>query len=79
MALLLAYFGMPGPLEIFVIALIVLLLFGNRLPGVMRSLGSGIVEFKKGIKGIEDDVENASHDNGNGQGEERQGESPKAP
>jgi Sec-independent protein translocase protein TatA len=29
----------------------VLLLFGNRLPSVMRSLGVGITEFKKGIKG----------------------------
>ena len=31
--------------------LVVLLLFGNRLPSVMRSLGVGITEFKKGIKG----------------------------
>ena len=54
-----AYFGMPGPLELIIVAAIILLLFGNRLPSVMRSLGSGIVEFKKGIKGIEDDVENA--------------------
>jgi len=54
-----AYFGMPGPLEMFIIALIVLLLFGNRLPSVMRSMGRGIVEFKKGIQGIEEDVEDA--------------------
>jgi sec-independent protein translocase protein TatA len=44
-----------GPLEIFVIALVVLLLFGNRLPGLMRSLGQGVVEFKKGVSGIEED------------------------
>jgi Sec-independent protein translocase protein TatA len=25
----------------------------------MRSLGQGIVEFKKGVQGIEDDVKNA--------------------
>ena len=37
------------------IALIVLLLFGNRLPSVMRSMGQGVAEFKKGINGIEDD------------------------
>jgi len=54
---LFGYFGMPGPLEMFVIALIVLLLFGNRLPGVMRSMGRGIVEFKKGIQGIEEDLD----------------------
>lgn len=41
--------------EIVVIALVILLLFGNRLPGLMRSLGQGVVEFKKGVQGIEDD------------------------
>ncbi len=59
MHLPLAYF-MPGPMEMFIVALIVLLLFGNRLPSVMRSMGKGIVEFKKGVKGIEDDVEQTS-------------------
>ena len=29
---------------------IVLLLFGTRIPGIARSLGSGITEFKKGLK-----------------------------
>ena len=53
-------FGMPGPLELIVIGLVVLLFFGNRLPSVMRSLGSGITEFKKGVKGVEEDVDNAS-------------------
>jgi sec-independent protein translocase protein TatA len=48
-------FGL-GPLEIVVISLVILLLFGNRLPGLMRSLGQGVVEFKKGVSGIEDDV-----------------------
>ncbi|MBL9094925.1 MAG: twin-arginine translocase TatA/TatE family subunit [Planctomycetaceae bacterium] len=46
-----------GPVELIVIALVVLLLFGNRLPSVMRSMGKGIVEFKKGVSGIEDDAE----------------------
>jgi len=31
------------------------LLFGKRLPEVGRSLGKGIVEFKKGLRGIEDE------------------------
>lgn len=52
-------FGMPGPLEMIIIAAIILLLFGNRLPSVMRSLGRGVVEFKKGIQGIEEEVEKA--------------------
>lgn len=55
-----AFIGMPGPFEMMIIAAIVLLLFGNRLPSTMRSLGRGIVEFKKGVQGIEDDVEQAA-------------------
>ena len=45
----------PGPMELIIIAVIVLLLFGNRLPGVMRSLGKGVVEFKKGVSGVDDE------------------------
>ncbi len=39
------------------IALIVLLLFGNRLPSAMRSLGRGVTEFKKGLEGTPDEDE----------------------
>ena len=52
-------FAMFSPMEILVFAAIAMLLFGNRLPSVMRSLGRGVVEFKKGVAGIEDEVENA--------------------
>jgi sec-independent protein translocase protein TatA len=48
-------FGL-GPMELLIVAGIVLLLFGSRLPKVMRSLGEGIVEFKRGVQGgIEDE------------------------
>lgn len=60
MTTLLAYFAMPGPFEMLIIAVIVLLLFGNRLPTAMRSLGRGVVEFKKGIQGIEEEIDQAS-------------------
>jgi sec-independent protein translocase protein TatA len=54
--------GLPGgPGEWLMIAAIGLLLFGKRLPEVGRGLGKSIVEFKKGLKGIEDDVEEASN------------------
>src|SRR5687767_15951962 len=50
-------FGIPGGMgEWIIIAAFGLLLFGKRLPEVGRSLGKGIVEFKKGLKGVEDDV-----------------------
>ena len=45
--------------ELVIILAIGLLLFGRRLPDVGRSLGKGIVEFKKGLKGIEDEVDSA--------------------
>lgn len=45
-----------GPWEIIIIALVVLLLFGNRLPGAAKSLGQSFMSFKKGLKeGAEDD------------------------
>lgn len=50
----------PGPLEIGLLLVVALLLFGKRLPEVMRSMGRGVVEFKKGIRGIEDDVDTES-------------------
>ena len=49
----------PGPLEIAVILIFGLLIFGKRLPEVGKSLGKSIVEFKKGLRGIEDDMEKA--------------------
>ncbi|HWB01127.1 MAG TPA: twin-arginine translocase TatA/TatE family subunit [Pirellulales bacterium] len=44
-----------SPLGLVVILVVVLLLFGNRLPTLMRSLGRSVVEFKKGVNEIEDD------------------------
>ncbi|NBW80839.1 twin-arginine translocase TatA/TatE family subunit [bacterium] len=38
-----------GPMELLVILGIALLLFGNRLPTVGKSLGEGIRNFKKGL------------------------------
>ena len=43
--------SMPGPMEVVVILMVVLLLFGaKRLPEIGRALGEGIREFKKAIK-----------------------------
>lgn len=50
-------FGGLGWQEIILIVLVILLLFGaRRIPEVMRSMGKGIKEFKKGMKDIESDI-----------------------
>ena len=48
--------GIGAP-EMMVLGIIALLLFGKKLPEVARSLGKGVVEFKKGLRGIEDEVD----------------------
>ena len=53
-------FGLPGHMEWMVLLVLGLLIFGRRLPEVGRSLGRGIVEFKRGIKGIDDDIDDES-------------------
>ena len=55
-------FGWSGPWEILIVLAIVLLLFGKRLPGAMRSLGKSIVEFKKGVSGIDEEEQNPPSD-----------------
>jgi sec-independent protein translocase protein TatA len=52
-----AFLGGLGTGEMILLLLIGVLLFGRKLPEVGRYLGKGIVEFKKGIKGLEDDVD----------------------
>jgi sec-independent protein translocase protein TatA len=46
-----------GPLELILLMGVAVLLFGKRLPEVGRSLGKGIIEFKKGLSGAGDDVD----------------------
>ena len=46
-----------GTPEILIIALVVLLLFGGRkIPELMRGLGKGISQFKKGMKDVENEI-----------------------
>jgi sec-independent protein translocase protein TatA len=52
-------FGMPGWQELLILGVIGLLIFGKRLPEVGRSIGKGIVEFKKGLAGIDEEVDAA--------------------
>ncbi len=44
--------------EIFIVLLIILLLFGGkRIPALMKGIGQGISNFKKGIKGDDNDID----------------------
>jgi sec-independent protein translocase protein TatA len=42
-----------GIWELLAVLVVVLLLFGSRLPSLARSFGQSITEFKKGMKEIE--------------------------
>lgn len=44
------------PWHMLVLGLVALLLFGKRLPDVGRSLGKGIMEFKKGLHDVQDEL-----------------------
>lgn len=50
-ALPLAFISMPGGYEWIIVGLVALLLFGKRLPGVAKSLGQAMHEFKSGLAG----------------------------
>ena len=52
-----------GTTELMLIAGIALLLFGGKkLPEMMRGMGRGISEFKKGAKEVTDPLEEAKKD-----------------
>lgn len=55
----LAIFGL-GPTEMIVVGVVAVLLFGSRLPDVARSMGKSMLEFKRGMSGLEDEMNNAA-------------------
>lgn len=53
----LLFFGNLGSSEIIIIALVILLLFGGKkIPELMRGLGKGVSQFKKGMNEIEQEI-----------------------
>lgn len=45
--------------ELLILLVILLVLFGHRLPGMMRSLGRSVTEFKKGVNGMDEESDTA--------------------
>ena len=56
MSPLFAFFGV-GQTELIILLVVIVILFGHRLPSVMRSLGRGVTEFKEGMRGVADGEE----------------------
>ncbi len=55
----------PGPVEIIIIVLVILLLFGGRkIPELMRGLGKGMKEFKNAQKEDTEDDRTKDEDTG---------------
>jgi sec-independent protein translocase protein TatA len=57
MCQVLAFLEGLGPSHVLMVLIVGLLLFGNRLPEIGRSLGKAMLEFNKGLKGIDDDID----------------------
>ncbi|HUF11086.1 MAG TPA: twin-arginine translocase TatA/TatE family subunit [Rhodothermales bacterium] len=56
-------FSSIGPMELLVIFLVILLLFGaKRIPEIARGLGKGIREFKSATKDIAEEINAAGRD-----------------
>ncbi len=53
---------MPGPMEMIILGGLAVLLFGKRLPEVGKSVGKGLMEFKKGLRGITAEIEDSVND-----------------
>lgn len=52
--------GMPSGMELIIIALVVLLLFGGKkIPELAKGLGNGIKNFKKAVKEDDDEIVDA--------------------
>lgn len=56
---ILLFLNIGGP-ELFVIAIAVLLLFGpDKLPGIARTMGKFVREFKNAMNGVQDEITQA--------------------
>lgn len=68
-----------SPIQMLIVGMVALLLFGNRLPSVARSLGKSLTEFKKGMQGIQDEFNDAAYSASQSKVEYNDRDEPKAP
>jgi len=58
-------FGL-GPMEMVLIFLIILLVFGaKRIPEIAQGIGKGITEFKKAARDVTSEIESSNNNNNN--------------
>jgi sec-independent protein translocase protein TatA len=50
---------MPSPMAMLILGVLAVLLFGDRLPEVAKSVGKGLSEFKKGLRDVEQELRSA--------------------
>ena len=48
--------------EIIIFCVVALVLFGGSLPMIAKNLGKSVVEFKKGVKDVKDDLDNVGNE-----------------
>ena len=59
---LFAFLGLPAPTQLIVLLVLAVLLFGQNLPQVARTWGQKLVEFRRGMKHIEDEIRSITSD-----------------
>ena len=59
---MLAFWNALSPWHLLLIGIVAILLFGNRLPEVARSLGRSVNEFKRGLKDVKENFDEAAGD-----------------
>ncbi|MCC7086858.1 MAG: twin-arginine translocase TatA/TatE family subunit [Pirellulales bacterium] len=60
--MLFAFLPNIGGPELIILGILAVLLFGSRLPEVARNLGKGVTEFKKGLRNIEGEIDDATRE-----------------
>ncbi len=53
---LFAFLDLPAPTQLIILLVLAVLLFGQNLPEVARSMGKKLTEFRRALKGIENEI-----------------------